>query len=146
MSGLYLSGAKLSETLYKNVLINRKTYSLSTFDVMLFGFLIYLSRTRVFIQLTTSQLAEEICEPYSKVSKSIKALGDINLVRKVAYKEKRGIMVSPEIINNGTNKIRAFKVKLWQGETNTRRPKEIAPERIYPIQRKSENDENLHSS
>ena len=86
------------------------------FDVALFGLLVYFSRTRIFIKLTTAQLAEEICEPYSKVSKSIKALSAINVVRKVAYKENKGIMVSPEIINNGDNKTRAFRWMLWESE------------------------------
>ena len=116
MSRLHLSEIKLSEALYKNVLIHRKTHSLSTFDVMLFGFLIYLSRTRIFIKLTTAQLAEEICEPYAKVSKSIQSLRAINLVRKVAYKENKGIMISPEIINNGDDKTKAFRQILWEHE------------------------------
>ena len=116
MPKLHSPEMKLSEALYKNVLIHRKTHSLSTFDVMLFGFLVYLSRTRVFIKLTIAQLAEEICEPYSKVAKSIKSLSAINVVRKVAYKENKGIMISPEIINNGDNKTRAFRWMLWENE------------------------------
>ena len=116
MPKLHSPEMKLSEALYKNVFVHRKKHSLSLFDVALFGLLVYFSRTRIFIKLTTAQLAEEICEPYSKVAKSIKALSAINVVRKVAYKENKGIMISPEIINNGDDKTKAFRQILWESE------------------------------
>lgn len=103
----------IAELTYKNTFICRKKHSLSLFDMALFGYLCFLSRTRIFIQKTVAELAEDICEPYSKVAKSIQTLSKLDLLRKIVYKESKGIMISPDLINNGSDKIKAFKYKLW---------------------------------
>jgi len=103
----------ISEAAYKNMFVHRKKHSLSLFDVALFGYLCFLSRTRVFIKKTTAQLAEDISEPYSKVAKSIQMLNKLDLLRRVTYKKDKGIMVSPDLINNGDDRTKAFKYRLW---------------------------------
>jgi hypothetical protein len=104
----------LSQDFYKLLLINRKTFNLSLFDLTLFGYLFHLSRSRVFIKTTISELAEDIQEPYSKVAKSIQVFIGLDLVRKVQYKDDKGIMISPHAINNGSNEKKSFKLKLWE--------------------------------
>jgi len=104
---------KVSESYYKNIFVNRKEHSLSLFDVALFGYLCFLSRTRVFIQMTVSELAEDIHEPYSKVAKSIQVFTKLDFIRRVQYKENKGLMISPFIINNGDDKSKRFKHVLW---------------------------------
>lgn len=105
---------KVAEAYYKNILVYRKQHSLSLFDVALFGYLCFLSRTRVFIQMTISELAEDICEPYSKVAKSIQRFIELDFVRKLQYRDNRGLMISPFIINNGDDKSKRFKYVLWE--------------------------------
>ena len=104
----------ISETAYKNMFVHRKKHSLSLFDVALFGYLCFLSRTRIFIKKTTAELAEDISEPYSKVAKSIQMLHRIDFLRRVKYKDDKGIMISPDLINNGDDKTKSFKLKLWR--------------------------------
>ena len=135
-----------AKDMFKNLFTKRKTLGLTTFDLALFGYLAFISRNRVIISVTTAELAEIVEEPYQKVSASIKKFIHLDLLKKVKYKNHSGLMISPLIINNGGMKTKTFKVKLWQGELNIQQPKEIKFERIYPIQRKSINDENLHSS
>lgn len=103
----------ISEAAYKNMFVHRKKHSLSLFDVALFGYLCFLSRTRIFIKKTTAQLAEDISEPYSKVAKSIQMLHKLDLLRRVTYKDDKGIMISPDLINNGDDRSKSFKFKLW---------------------------------
>jgi hypothetical protein len=105
---------KNSESCYKNMFINRKEHSLSLFDVALFGYLCFLSRTRIFIQMTVAELAEDIHEPYSKVAKSIQVFTKLDFIRRVQYKESRGLMISPFMINNGDDKSKRFKYVLWE--------------------------------
>jgi hypothetical protein len=104
---------KVSESYYKNIFVNRKEHSLSLFDVALFGYLCFLSRTRIFIQMTVAELAEDIHEPYSKVAKSIQVFNKLDFIRRVQYKENKGLMISPFMINNGDDKSKRFKHVLW---------------------------------
>lgn len=104
---------KVAETCYKSIFIHRKEHSLSLFDVALFGYLCFLSRTRIFIQMTVAELAEDICEPYSKVAKSIQVFTKLDFIRRVKYKENKGLMISPFVINNGDDKSKRFKHVLW---------------------------------
>ena len=104
---------KVAETYYKNIFVHRKEHLLSLFDVALFGYLCFLSRTRIFIQLTVAELAEDICEPYSKVAKSIQVFARLDLIRRVKYKDNKGLMISPFMINNGDDKSKRFKYVLW---------------------------------
>ena len=53
--------------------------------------------------MTTAELAEDIQEPVQKVRASLKALHSLNLCKRVKYSIHSGIMVNPEIINNGVN-------------------------------------------
>jgi hypothetical protein len=120
---------------YKSLLINRKKFNLSLFDLALFGYLFYLSRTRVFIKITIAGLAEDIQEPYSKVAKSIQVFTDLDLIRKVQYKDNKGIMLSPHIINNGSDAKKAFKFKLWE-QIKIIHTKDSFRGIHYPIKRK----------
>ncbi|MGA0790782.1 MAG: hypothetical protein ACO3O8_04630 [Pelagibacteraceae bacterium] len=118
------------------LLINRKAFNLSLFDLALFGYLFHLSRSRVFIKTTISELAEDIQEPYSKVAKSIQTFIDLDLVRKVQYKDDKGIMISPRAINNGSNEKKSFKLKLWE-EIKIIHTKNTFKGIHYPVRRKS---------
>lgn len=102
-----------SESTLKRILIQRKNLGLSLFDVMLFFYLVILSRRRIFIKMTTAELAEDIQEPVQKVRASLKALHSLNLCKRVKYSIHSGIMINPEIINNGPKSRQAFKFKLW---------------------------------
>ena len=120
---------------YRLLLINRKIFNLSLFDLTLFGYLFHLSRSRVFIKTTISELAEDIQEPYSKVAKSIQVFISLDLMRKVQYKDDKGIMISPHAINNGSNEKKSFKLKLWE-EVKIVRGKNTFSGIHYPIRRK----------
>lgn len=120
---------------YKLLLINRKTFNLSLFDLTLFGYLFHLSRTRVFVKTTIAELAEDIQEPYSKVAKSIQVFISLDLMRKVQYRGDKGIMISPHVINNGSNEKKSFKLKLWE-EVKIIRSKNTFKSIHYPIRRK----------
>ena len=120
---------------YKYLVINRKKLNVSLFDLTLFGYLFYLSRTKVFIKTTTAELAENIQEPYSKAAKSIQVFTNLDLIRRVQYKNDKGIMLSPHVINNGDEKKKAFKYKLWE-ERKIVRDKNTFKGIHYPIKRK----------
>jgi len=126
----------LSQDFYKLLLINRKTFNLSLFDLTLFGYLFHLSRSRVFIKTTISELAEDIQEPYSKVAKSIQRFIGLDLMRKVQYKDDKGIMISPHAINNGSNEKKSFKLRLWE-EIKIIHTKNTFKGIHYPVRRKS---------
>lgn len=132
--------------MFQNLIIKRKLLGLTLFDLALFGYLAFISRTRVIISLTTAQLADVLNEPYQKVSTSVKKFIHLDLLKRVKYKNHSGFMISPLIINNGSMKTKTFKTKLWQGEIDIHQPKEVVIEKLYPIHRKSKNDDNLHSS
>ena len=102
-----------TQDFYKYLLINRKRFNLSLFDLTLFGYLFHLSRSRVFIKTTIAELAEDIQEPYSKVAKSIQMLHKLDLLRRITYKKDKGIMISPDLVNNGDDRTKAFKYRLW---------------------------------
>lgn len=124
-----------TQDFYKYLLINRKRFNFSLFDLTLFGYLFHLSRSRVFIKTTIAELAEDIQEPYSKVAKSIQAFISLDLMRKVQYKDDKGIMISPHAINNGSSEKKSFKLKLWE-EVKIVRGKNTFKSIHYPIRRK----------
>jgi len=102
-----------SEFTVKNLFKNRKDFGLTELDVAVFLYLLSLSRRRIFINLTTAKLAEEINVNYSRVAHSIKRLKELNLCKRIQYKEHYGFIIHPDIINNGDDKKRAFKFTLW---------------------------------
>jgi hypothetical protein len=57
-------------------------------------------------------------------------------MRKVQYKDDKGIMISPHAINNGSNEKKSFKLKLWE-EMKIIRGKNTFKSIHYPIRRKS---------
>jgi hypothetical protein len=131
--------------LFQNLFVNRKKLGLTTFDIALFGYLAFISRNRVIISATTAELADLLNEPYNKVAASLKKFIHLDLIRKIKYKKHSGFIISPLILNIGSFKTKTFKARLWEGDLNICQPKKIKLEKIYPIQRKSKNDENLHS-
>jgi predicted transcriptional regulator len=102
-----------SEFTIKNLFKNRKDFGLTELDVAVFLYLLSLSRRRIFINLTTAKLAEEINVTYSRVAHSIKILKQLNLCKRIEYKGSKGFIIHPDIINNGDDKKRAFKFMLW---------------------------------
>lgn len=102
-----------SESIVRNLFKTRKELGVTDFDMMILLHLINLSRRRVFVKLTTAQLAEEINANYSRVAHSIKTFKSLNLCKRVEYKDNKGFIVNPEIINNGDDKKKAFKIMLW---------------------------------
>jgi predicted transcriptional regulator len=102
-----------SEFTVRNLFKNRKDFGLTELDVAVFLYLLSLSRRRIFINLTTAKLAEEINVSYSRVAHSIKILKQLNLCKRIQYKETNGFIIHPDIINNGDDKKRAFKFMLW---------------------------------
>jgi predicted transcriptional regulator len=103
-----------SEFTVKDLTANRKELGVTDFDVMVFLYLLHLSRRRVFIKLTTAQLAEQINANYSRVAHSIKTFKSLNLCKRIQYGDHKGFIIHPEIINNGDDKKKAFKFKLWK--------------------------------
>lgn len=103
-----------SEIQVKNFLSKRKELGVTDFDVMVFLYLLHFSRRRVFIKLTTAQLAEEINANYSRVTHSIRKLKTLNLCKRIEYSGHKGFIIHPEIINNGDDRKKAFKFKLWK--------------------------------
>lgn len=91
----------------------RRELGITEFDVMVFFHLVLLSRRRLFVNLTTAQLAEQINGNYSRVAHSIKMLKSLNLCKRIEYKGMKGFIVSPEIINNGDDRKKSFKYVLW---------------------------------
>lgn len=91
----------------------RKELGLTEFDLMIFFHLVLLSRRRIFVNLTTAQLAEEINASYSRVAHSIKTFRRLDLCKRIEYKSIKGFVIHPEIINNGDDKKKSFKYKLW---------------------------------
>lgn len=63
--------------------------------------------------MTTAELAKSIKASPAKVSQSVKAFKMLNLCKYIQYKEEKGFIVHPEIVNNGDDKKRAFKFMLW---------------------------------
>ena len=102
-----------SEFAIRNLFRRHKDLGLSGYDLAVFYYLALLSRRRVFIKLTTSELAEQIGLSQVKVSQSLKALKTLNLCKRIQYKEHKGFIIHPDIINNGDDKKRAFKFMLW---------------------------------
>ena len=113
MTDLLISPQNRSDYMYRNLFINRKKMKLTAFDLSLFGYLLYLSRTRIFIKITTARLSEDIHEPYLKVLTSLKKFIQLDLLRRIKFKNDSGIMITPLFINNGDIKRKTFKVKLW---------------------------------
>jgi predicted transcriptional regulator len=104
---------KRSELTLKNLMEKRKELGLTEFDVMIFFYLVLLSRRRMLVILTTAQLAEEMNGSYSRVAHSIKTFKKLNLCKRIEYKALKGFIVNPAIINNGDDKKKSFKYKLW---------------------------------
>ena len=102
-----------SEFMFANLVANRKSFGLADSDLLVFFYLVMLSRRRVFIKLTTSELAEKMKMSQVKASQAIKALKTLNLCKRIQYKEHKGFIIHPDIINNGDDKKRAFKFMLW---------------------------------
>jgi predicted transcriptional regulator len=104
---------KHSEFTIKNLIARKKDFGVTDFDVMILLYLLMLSRRRVFIKLTTAELAEALNLNYSRVAHSIKTLKQLNLCKRIHYQSEKGFIIHPEIINNGDDKKRAFKFMLW---------------------------------
>jgi predicted transcriptional regulator len=102
-----------SEFTITNLIAQRKNFGLSSFDLSLFLYLVNLSRRRILIKLTTAELAESIKASPVKVSQSMKAFKTLNLCKYIEYKDEKGFIIHPDIINNGDDKKRAFKFMLW---------------------------------
>lgn len=102
-----------SEFAIRNLFLRHKELGLSGYDLAVFYYLALLSRRRVFIKLTTSELAEQIGLSQVKVSQSLKTLKTLNLCKRIQYREYKGLIIHPEIINNGDDRKRAFKFMLW---------------------------------
>jgi predicted transcriptional regulator len=102
-----------SEFTIKNLFKNRKKFGLTELDVAVFLYLVSLSRRRIFINLTTAKLADDINVTYSRVAHSIKRLNELNLCKRIDYRDARGFIIHPDVINNGDDKKRAFKFMLW---------------------------------
>lgn len=103
-----------SELVLRNLLAKQKELGLTAFDLSIFFYLVLLSRRRVFLKVTIGELAEEINASPVKVSKSLKVLIALNLCKGIDYGRHKGFIVNPEIINNGDDKKKAFKFRLWK--------------------------------
>lgn len=131
--------------MYQNLFLKRKSLNLTSFDIALFGYLAFISRTQIIISITTAQLADALNEPYNKVSASVKKYIDLDLIRRIKYKKHSGFMICPLMSNSGSYKIKAFRVKLWSGEINVHPPKKNSHDRTYPIQRKNRKENTSQS-
>ena len=112
-----------NEERFRQLYLNRKELGLTYFDLFLLDHLARLSLRRMYIKHSVAFLAETLHEPYNKVAASIHKFKLLDLVKKITFKkrigdksrpaDRSGLIVSPLLVNCGSTKKRALKVKVW---------------------------------
>lgn len=105
----------------RQLCLRRKELKLTQFDIALIFYLINLSNRRIFLAYSVAFLAETLHEPYNKVAASIHKFKLLDLVKRVTFRKKikgrigevSALVVSPLLVNPGSRRRRAFKVKVW---------------------------------
>jgi hypothetical protein len=96
-----------------NLLLNRKRNRLLEFDLVLLLFLSNLGDDWL-IPMTRQKLAEFTNEKYLRVCASLKRLQDLGYLLVVKTVDKKGIIVSPELLNEGWPKKKEGKIGFWK--------------------------------
>jgi hypothetical protein len=112
-----------NEERFRQLYLHRRELGLTSFDLLLLDHLARLSLRRIYIKHSVAFLAETLHEPYNKVAASIHKFKVLDLVKKITFKrrtgdkrkvsERSGLIVSPLLVNSGSFKRKAFKVKIW---------------------------------
>jgi hypothetical protein len=109
-------------------------FNLTNVDIRILLHLFLLSRTKLLIVITRGKLSEDLNISYTTTCRAITKLVELQLIRWSGYKDVDGIIVSPDLINLGTARRRAFKRMLW--ERKIVQPGEVEKPRCYPLTRK----------
>lgn len=112
-----------NEERFRQLYLRRKELKLTPFDLLLLEYLARLSQKRIYIKYSVAFLAETLHEPYSRVAASIHKFKSLDLVKKITFKkrgkeryqstERSGLIVSPLLVNPGSSKRKALKIKVW---------------------------------
>lgn len=114
-------------------------FDLTSVDIRILLHLFLISRTKLLIVLNRGKLAEDLSITYSKTCAALRKLIELDLIRYGDYKKAKGIILSPDLINLGTPRRRAFKRMLW--EKKIVQPEKIERPRCYPLTRKKRKTE-----
>jgi hypothetical protein len=109
-------------------------FNLTNVDIRILLHLFLLGRTKLLIVTTRGKLSEDLNISYTTTCQAIAKLVELQLIRWSRYKEVDGIIVSPDLINLGTARRRAFKRMLW--ERKIVQPEKVEKPRCYPLTRK----------
>lgn len=101
------------DKVFTQIIHNRKELSLTPSDIMVLMYLILLSRRRILIKATTSELGQALNMKIPVIHVILKKLKEKDYIKYVKSKTIRGFIVNPRLINNGSYKKKAFKIQLW---------------------------------
>lgn len=93
-----------------------------------------LNKVKFIIVITRGRLAEDLKINYATTCAALKKLTEFQLIRRVKYKKAEGIIVTPDLVNDGSPRRKAFKRMLWEREIV--QPEKIERPRCYPLTRK----------
>jgi DNA-binding transcriptional regulator YhcF (GntR family) len=124
-SSRYLPNNDIAEQRMSALIANRRALGISLSDIVVLDHLILKSRFKPLVSVTTIQLAEKLVLHLSTVQNGIRKLRELNYIRKTEYKGKTYLIVDPLIVNYGSRKARAFKIKLWEEAIQSKRKRQI---------------------
>lgn len=131
-------GAKYSH-LTLLIIEHMEKLKLTPIDLKVLFYLMTTSKTRLVFIVTKGYLAERLNIPYSRTCSILRKLCALEIIRWTKYKQQDGVIVSPDLVNTGTAKRRAFKRMLW--EKKIVQPEKIEAPRYYPLTRKKRKTE-----
>jgi hypothetical protein len=112
-----------NEERFRQLYLRRKELKLTPFDLLLLEYLARLSQRRIYIKYSVAFLAETLHEPYSRIAGTIHKLKLLDIVRKITFRkrigskrnssDRNGLMVSPFLVNSGSYKRKALRIKVW---------------------------------
>lgn len=98
-----------------------------------------LNKLKFIIVISRGRLAEDLNISYATTCAALRKLTEFQLIRRVKYKKAEGIIVTPDLINDGSPRRKAFKRMLWEREIV--QPEKIEQPRSYPLTRKKRKTE-----
>lgn len=98
-----------------------------------------LNKVKFIIAISRGRLAEDLGINYVTTCAALKKLIEFQLIRRVKYKQVEGIIVTPDLVNDGTPRRKAFKRTLWENKITE--PKKVERSRSYPLTRKKRKTE-----
>jgi len=112
---------------------------LTNADLRILLHLFGLNKVKFIIAISRGTLAEDLGISYATTCAALKKLIEFQLIRKVKYRQVEGIIVTPDLVNDGTARRRAFKRMLWENKITE--PKKVEKPRYYPLTRKKRKTE-----